>query len=168
MLSRLVALSVRHRLVVLFLAVVLAAWGGFELTRLPIDAVPDITNRQVQITTLSPSLSPEEIEQRVTFPVETALAGIPGLVETRSISRNGFSQITAVFTDQTDLYFARAQVGERMQAVREQLPAGVTPEMAPVTTGLGEVLMWTVKIDPRALVKAGTPGPQPDGAYITP
>ncbi len=168
MLSRIVALSVRHRLVVVCLALALAAWGGFELTRLPIDAVPDITNRQVQITTLSPALSPEEIEQRVTFPVETALAGIPGLVETRSISRNGFSQITAVFTDQTDLYFARAQVGERMQAVREQLPAGVTPDMAPVTTGLGEVLMWTVKIDPRAPVKAGTPGPQPDGAYVTP
>ncbi len=96
MLNRIVALSVRHRIVVVLLALAIGAWGLVELLRLPIDAVPDITNRQVQVTTVAPALSPEEIEQRVTFPLETTLAGIPGLVETRSVSRNGFSQSTAV------------------------------------------------------------------------
>ena len=169
MLGKLVALSVRHRILVVLIALAVAVWGGFELTRLPIDAVPDITNRQVQVTTISPALSPEEIEQQVTFPVETALAGIPGLEETRSISRNGFSQITAVFTDRTDVYFARSQVNERMEAVRDQLPAGADPQMAPITTGLGEILMWTVQVDPKAKpVAAGAPGPQADGSYVTP
>jgi len=169
MLNRIVALSVRHRIVVVLLAVALGVWGMFELFRLPIDAVPDITNRQVQVTTVAPALSPEEIEQRVTFPLETTLAGIPGLVETRSVSRNGFSQITAVFTEQTETYFARSQVNERLQAARDELPPGAEPILAPVTTGLGEVLMWTVRISPTArAVKAGTPGPQPDGSYLTP
>jgi cobalt-zinc-cadmium resistance protein CzcA len=169
MLGKLVGLSVRHRILVVLIALAVAGWGGFELTRLPIDAVPDITNRQVQVTTISPALSPEEIEQQVTFPLETALAGIPGLVETRSLSRNGFSQITAVFTDRTDVYFARNQVNERLQAVRDRLPAGADPEMAPITTGLGEIVMWTVRIDPKALPSApGKPGPQADGSYLTP
>ncbi len=106
MLNKIVALSVRHRFAVILIALAIAAYGAVELFRLPIDAVPDITNRQVQVTTVAPALSPEEIEQRVTYPLETALTGIPGLIETRSISRNGFSQITAVFTDQTDVYFA--------------------------------------------------------------
>lgn len=169
MLSRVVALSVRHRFIVVVLALALAALGVFELFRLPVDAVPDITNRQVQITTVAPALSPEEIEQRVTFPLETTLAGIPGLVETRSTSRNGFSQITAVFTDATDVYFARSQVNERLQAARDELPEGAEPMMAPITTGLGEVLMWTVRIAPaKGAAKAGAPGPQPDGSYLTP
>jgi len=169
MLNRLVAHSVRHRFVVIALAMLMAGWGAFELFRLPIDAVPDITNRQVQVTTVSPALSPEEIEQRVTFPLETTLAGIPGLVETRSISRNGFSQITAVFTEQTDIYFARSQVAERLQAARDELPDGVEPALAPITTGLGEVLMWTVRMEPAPRgARTGTPGPQPDGAYLTP
>lgn len=168
MLGRLVALSVQHRFLVLLAAALVAAWGGFELTRLPIDAVPDITNRQVQVTTIAPALSPEEIEQRVTFPVETALAGTPGLTQTRSISRNGFSQITAVFTDETDVYRARALVNERLQAVRDQLPPGAEPELAPISTGLGEVLMWTLDYAPPATARAGAPGVQPDGSYLTP
>jgi len=168
MLSRLVTLSVRHRIAVVLVTVLVAAFGVSQLFRLPIDAVPDITNKQVQVTTIAPALSPEEIEQRVTFPVETALGGIPGLVETRSISRNGFSQITAVFRDSTDLYFARQQVNERLEAVREELPADARPEMAPITTGLGEILMWTVEFRPVKGARAGAPGPQPDGSYITP
>jgi cobalt-zinc-cadmium resistance protein CzcA len=169
MLSWIVAFAVRRRYIVLLLALAVAAWGAFELFKLPVDAVPDITNRQVQVTTISPALSPEEIEQRVTFPLETALAGIPGLVQTRSLSRNGFSQITAVFADATDVYFARNQVNERLQGARDQLPAGVEPQLAPITTGLGEIVMWTVKITPNAKpVRAGAPGLQPDGAYVTP
>ncbi len=100
--------------------------GARELMRLPIDAVPDITNRQVQITTIAPALGPEEVERQVTFPLETALAGLPGLVETRSLSRHGFSQITAVFTDRTDIYFARNLINERVQASREDLPGGLS------------------------------------------
>ena len=168
MLNKIVALSVRHRFAVILIALAIAAYGAVELFRLPIDAVPDITNRQVQVTTVAPALSPEEIEQRVTYPLETALTGIPGLIETRSISRNGFSQITAVFTDQTDVYFARNQVTERLQGARDELPEGAEPALAPITTGLGEVMMWTVKIAPAKGVKPGQPGPQPDGSYLTP
>ncbi|MGH6997453.1 MAG: efflux RND transporter permease subunit, partial [Phenylobacterium sp.] len=168
MLNKVVALSVRHRFAVILIALAIAAYGAVELFRLPIDAVPDITNRQVQVTTVAPALSPEEIEQRVTYPLETALTGIPGLVETRSISRNGFSQITAVFTDQTDVYFARNQVTERLQGARDELPDGAEPALAPITTGLGEVMMWTVKMAPAKGVRPGQPGPQPDGSYLTP
>ena len=122
MLDRIIDASVRFRWWVLGLAVVLAVLGGRELLKLPIDAVPDITNRQVQITTVAPALGPEEVERQVTFPMETALAGLPGLTETRSLSRHGFSQITAVFTDSTDIYFARNLVNERIQSAREDLP----------------------------------------------
>ena len=171
MLSKIIDLSVRNRWLVALVAALVAAVGLFELTRLPIDAVPDITNRQVQVTTVAAALSPEEMERRVTFPLETALAGIPGLTETRSISRNGFSQITAVFTDATDIYFARQQVSERLQAASESLPAGVEPALSPITTGLGEVLMWTVDYAPRTRANtadAGRPGLQADGSYVTP
>ncbi|HHE9946092.1 TPA: efflux RND transporter permease subunit, partial [Enterobacter cloacae] len=140
--------SVQFRWAVVFAATLVMAYGLFQLSRLPIDAVPDITNRQVQINTVAPALAPAQIERQVTYPLETALAGIPGLTRTRSISRNGFSQVTAIFTDQTDIYFARQQVGERMREVEEDLPEGVTPMMSPVTTGLGEVLMWTVDFTP--------------------
>ena len=119
MLNRIIDASVRFRWLVVGLAVVLAILGGRELLHLPIDAVPDITNRQVQITTVAPALGPEEVERQVTFPLETALAGLPGLTETRSLSRHGFSQITAVFTDATDIYFARNLVNERLQAARD-------------------------------------------------
>src|SRR5262245_48012351 len=144
MIERVLAFSVRRRWLVLLATLIAAAAGVWSLMRLPIDAVPDITNNQVQINVLAPALSPVDVEKQVTFPVETALAGIPGLEYTRSISRNGFSQVTAVFTDRTDIYFARQQVGERLVEARRWLPPGVDPRMGPISTGLGEIYMWTV------------------------
>ncbi|MDX2093023.1 MAG: efflux RND transporter permease subunit, partial [Kofleriaceae bacterium] len=118
MLERLLRFSVAHRWFVVLGTIALAAIGANALLRLPIDAIPDITNRQVVINTLDPSLSPTEVEKQVTFVVETALAGIPGLSYTRSLSRNGFSQVTAVFGDDVDIFFARQQVLERLGAAR--------------------------------------------------
>ena len=170
MIARIVSWAVAQRWLVLLLTAVAATIGAYSLYRLPIDAVPDITNNQVQINVRAPALSPELVEKQVSFPIETALAGVPGLEYTRSLSRNGFAQITAVFTDATDIYFARQQVGERLQGVRENLPAGVNPEMGPIATGLGEVYMYTVHLEHRAddRHKPGEPGQQPDGSYITP
>ena len=172
MLERILKLSIQHRWLVVLLVAAVAGLGVWSLERLPIDAVPDITNNQVQINTLMPSLSPAEIEQQVTFPVETALAGIPGLQYTRSLSRNGFSQVTAVFHDDVDIYYARNQINERITAARESLPSGAEPKMGPVTTGLGEVYMWAVDYQHRsgtgAAVEDGQPGWQSDGAYLTP
>jgi cobalt-zinc-cadmium resistance protein CzcA len=171
MFKTIIEASVRFRWFVVLATALVAAVGLFELTRLPIDAVPDITNRQVQINTLAPALAPEQMERQVTYPLETAMAGIPGLQSTRSLSRNGFSQITVIFTDQTDIYFARQQVAERMAQARENLPSGVEPVLAPITTGLGEVLMWTVDytpFNPKAVAKPGEPGWQAGGAYLTP
>lgn len=155
MFNALIAASVRFRWTVVFVAAAVAGYGLFDLARLPIDAVPDITNRQVQINTIAPALAPEQIERQVTYPLETALSGIPGMTSTRSLSRNGFSQVTAIFTDETDIYFARQQVAERMRDVQEDLPEGVVPSMSPVTTGLGEVLMWTVDFTPFETPAAG-------------
>ena len=162
--------SVRFRWFVVLAVALVAAWGLVQLTRLPIDAVPDITNRQVQINTVDPALAPEQMERQVTYPLETAMAGIPGLESTRSLTRNGFSQVTVIFTDQTDIYFARQQVAERMAQAREKLPEGVEPSLAPITTGLDEVLMWTVDFKPfdAKAVRPGRPGWQADGAYLTP
>jgi cobalt-zinc-cadmium resistance protein CzcA len=172
MIAKLMALSVRARWAVLFLYLIIAGLGVWQLTRLPIDAVPDITNNQVQINTIDPRLSPVEIEKLVTYPIEISLAGIPGLETTRSISRNGFSQVTAIFSDSTDLYFARQQVGERLRAAAENLPDGTQPQVGPVATGLGEVVMYTVgyaKPDGKGTKRvANQPGWQPDGAYLTP
>ena len=171
MFKSIIEASVRFRWFVVLATALVAALGLFELTKLPIDAVPDITNRQVQITTVAPALAPEQIERQVTYPLETAMAGIPGLTSTRSLSRNGFSQITVIFTDQTDIYFARQQVAERLAQARESMPEGVEPALAPITTGLGEVLMWTVDYLPfnsRNLARPGQPGWQPGGVYLTP
>ena len=171
MFTAIIQASVRFRWFVIIAVSLVAALGLFELTKLPIDAVPDITNRQVQITTVAPALAPEQIERQVTYPLETALAGIPGLTSTRSLSRNGFSQITAIFTDQTDIYFARQQVAERLAAASEGLPEGVEPGLSPITTGLGEVLMWTVDYVPfttETLARPGQPGWQAGGVYLTP
>lgn len=170
MIERILSLSIRRRHLVVLLVAVLAAFGLQSLRHLPIDAVPDITNNQIQITTLAPSLSPFEIEQQVTFPVETGLSGIAGLEGTRSISVNGLSQVTAIFAEDVDIYFARQQVGERLGEVREQLPPGLTPTMGPISTGLGEVYMWTVEYAPFDVAQAvdGQPGWQRDGAYLTP
>ncbi|WP_068878003.1 MULTISPECIES: efflux RND transporter permease subunit [unclassified Phenylobacterium] len=171
MIGRILDLSVRFRWTVVALVALVAAFGLYNLIRLPIDAVPDITNKQVQINTVAPALAPAEIEKLVTYPVETAMAGIPGLQSTRSISRNGFSQVTVVFTERTDIYFARQQVAERLIQAGESLPEGAQPMMGPISTGLGEVLMWTVEYEhpggrgaPR---RNGQPGWQADGAYLT-
>jgi len=170
MIARIVTWAVEKRWLVLAFTAVAAVIGAYSLSRLPIDAVPDITNNQVQINVRAPALSPELVEKQVSFPIETALAGIPGLEYTRSLSRNGFAQVTAVFTDTTDIYFARQQVGERLEAVKESLPNNASPEMGPISTGLGEVYMWTVRLEHRADDKhrPGEPGQQPDGSYITP
>jgi len=166
MLNRIIDAAVRHRWLIIVLALLWAAVGARELTRLPIDAVPDITNRQVQITTVAPALGPEEVERQVTFPLETALSGLPGLVETRSLSRHGFSQITAVFTDSTSIWFARSLVNERMQDARADLPDGLTPSMGPVVTGLGEVYIWTVEMK-GAAARTGVPYVTPEGERLT-
>ncbi|MFA7263020.1 MAG: CusA/CzcA family heavy metal efflux RND transporter [Caulobacter sp.] len=172
MIANLMALSVRSRWMIIALTLIVSAYGVFQLTRLPIDAVPDITNKQVQINTLDASLSPVEIEKRVTFPVETALAGIPGLQTTRSLSRNGFSQVTAIFDENVDLYFARQQVSERIAQARDSLPEGVQPQIGPVTTGLGEVFMYAIDYanpgGKGATVRNGQPGWQSDGSFLTP
>ncbi len=124
MIERILAFSVRRRWLVLLLTIAAAAGGAWSLTRLPIDAVPDVTNVQVQINAFAPALSPLEIEKQVTFPIEIALAGTPGLENTWSFSRNGFAQVTAVFSDHTDIYFARQQVSERLAAAKPTLPPG--------------------------------------------
>jgi len=171
MIGRILSMAVKGRWYVVFITLIIAVFGAWQLSKLPIDAVPDITNKQVQINTVDPSLSPTEIEKRVTFPIETALAGIPGLETTRSISRNGFSQVSAVFKESTDLYFARQQVAERLTQARDTLPAGVQPQVGPVTTGLGEVYMYTVEFanpgGKGAKIKDGSPGWQSDGSYLT-
>ena len=172
MIANLIALSVRARWFVVILTLLIGAIGLWQLLKLPIDAVPDITNKQVQINTVEPGLSPIDMEKRVSFPIETALAGIPGLETTRSLSRNGFSQVTAIFTEGTDLYFARQQVSERLTQARDSLPAGVQPQVGPVTTGLGEVFMYTIDYanpgGKGAKVIDGQPGWQSDGSYLTP
>jgi len=170
MIDRIVTGAVERRWLVLLLTAIAAIVGAVSLSRLPIDAVPDITNNQVQVNVLAPALSPELIEKQVAFPIETALAGIKGLESTRSLSRNGFAQVTAVFSDSTDIYFARQQVQERLTAAQEVLPSGVRPEMGPIATGLGEVYIWTLRYAERGHDghKPGEPGLQPDGSYITP
>jgi cobalt-zinc-cadmium resistance protein CzcA len=172
MLTRVLNFSLEHRYLVVLLVIGAAALGLFSLQRLPIDAVPDITNNQVQINTAYAALSPEDVEKQITFPVETALAGIPGLQSTRSLSRNGFSQVTAVFDEDVDIYFARNQISERLAEAREALPAGAEPAMGPITTGLGEVYMWTVEYEHPGgnggLVNDGQAGSQSDGSYLTP
>jgi len=167
MIHRLLDAAIRFRWSVVFITLLVAVYGVFQLMKLPIDAVPDITNTQVQINTVDPALGPLDIERLVTFPVETAMAGIPGLQSTRSISRNGFSQVTVIFEDHSDLYFARAQVAERLNQAKGSLPDGVEPQMGPVSTGLGEVLMYIVDFDAKAPRIAGKPGFQPDGSYLT-
>lgn len=172
MIERILGFSLTHRFLVVLLVAAAAAFGIRSLQQLPIDAVPDITNNQVQINTAVASLSPFEIEKNVTFPIETALAGIPGLSYTRSLSRNGFSQVTAVFNEDIDIYFARTQVAERLSQAKGDLPDGAEPRMGAVSTGLGEIYMWTVHFEhPRgkgAEIKDGQPGWQSDGSYLTP
>jgi heavy metal efflux system protein len=171
MIEKILDVVIRFRWSVVVLTLIVAAFGATQLLKLPIDAVPDITNKQVQVNTVAPAFGPLDMERLVTFPVETAMAGIPGLESSRSISRNGFSQVTIVFDEGVDLYFARQQVAERLTQAKESLPEGVEPQMGPITTGLGEVLMYVVEYEPAGTAKhpkvAGKPGFQPDGSYLT-
>src|SRR6266581_2040900 len=171
MIERIIDFSVRRRWLILMITLAAAVSGFWSLTRLPIDAVPDVTNVQVQVNAVAPALTPVEIEKQVTFPIETALAGTPGLESTRSFSRNGFAQVTAVFTDRTDIYFARQQVAERLTEVKATLPPGTEVRMGPISTGLGEIYWWSVEYAPpgeAAPVRDDKPGWQSDGTYLTP
>ncbi|MBA3897079.1 MAG: efflux RND transporter permease subunit [Sphingomonadaceae bacterium] len=171
MIAAVLSASVRARWTILFFTAIVAGSGAWQLNLLPIDVTPDITNKQVQINTVVPTLSPVEIEKRVTFPVETALSGLSGVESTRSFSRNGFSQVTVIFKDSADLYFMRQQVRERLDQARPNLPDMAEPQMGPVSTGLGEVFHYSVefrypngKSAPRV---DGKPGWQTDGTFLT-
>jgi cobalt-zinc-cadmium resistance protein CzcA len=161
MLNFILSFSIRNRWLVLVAVAAVGALGIYNYQRLPIDAVPDITNVQVQINTEAPGYSPLEAEQRITYPVETAMAGLPSLEYTRSISRYGLSQVTVVFEEGTDIYFARQLISERINGVKSQLPDGFEPTMGPVATGLGEIFMYTVEPENEAVRK-------PDGTEYTP
>src|SRR3990172_11909993 len=157
MLERILKFSIRRRWVVLMATLAVAVLGIYNYQKVPIDAVPDITNVQVQINTEVPGYSPFEVEQRITFPIETSMAGLPGLIETRSLSRYGLSQVTVIFQDGTDIYFARQLINERIQEIKGKLPPDIEPIMGPIATGLGEIFMWTVKPKAGALKEDGTP-----------
>ncbi len=158
LLNKLLAFSVRHRWLVVALTLVVCAIGAYNFTRLPIDAVPDITNVQVQINTSVKALPPEEVERLVTFPIEWSMGGIPKVQQVRSISRYGLSQVTLVFEDGTNIYWARQLVGERLAQAKEGLPEGVgEPQMGPIATGLGEIFMWTVEAEEGATRPDGKP-----------
>ncbi len=157
MIAQILKFSITHRWVMMGLTLVMAGVGIYSLTRLNIDAVPDITNVQVQVTAQAKGLAPLEIEQRITFPLETGMSGLPHLVKTRSLSQYGISLITMIFEDGVDIYFARRVVSERLQELKNKLPPGIEPVMGPISTGLGEIFMWTVEASPNAKKPDGTP-----------
>ncbi|NVM91384.1 cobalt-zinc-cadmium resistance protein CzcA [Variovorax sp. SG517] len=157
MFERIIRFSIEQRWLVLLAVFGMAALGIFSYQKLPIDAVPDITNVQVQINTAAPGYSPLETEQRVTYPIETVMAGLPGLQQTRSLSRYGLSQVTVIFKDGTDIYFARQLVNERIQSARESMPRGISPVIGPISTGLGEIYLWTVEAEEGARNAEGKP-----------
>jgi len=157
MLDKIIAVSIRQRWLVVVVALAIAGLGAYSFGRLPIDAVPDITNVQVQINTPVKALSPVEVEKRITFPIEWAMGGIPNVEEVRSLSRYGLSQVTVIFKEGTDIYWARQLVSERLSAAKESLPPGLAePQMGPVATGLGEIYMWTLSAAPDAKKPDGT------------
>jgi len=160
MFERIIRFCIEQRWLVMLAVLAMAALGVYSYTRLPVDAVADISNVQVVVNTEAPGYSPLEIEQRVTYPIETGMAGLPGLEQTRSLSRYGLSQVTAIFRDGTDIHFARQLVNQRMQEARDRLPAGLAPTMGPISTGLGEIYLWTVEAEPGAR--------KPDGSAYTP
>ncbi|MFJ3010566.1 CusA/CzcA family heavy metal efflux RND transporter [Pseudomonas fluorescens] len=156
MFERLIQFAIEQRIIVLLAVLLMAGLGVASYQKLPIDAVPDITNVQVQINTGAAGFSPLETEQRITFPIETAMAGLPALEQTRSLSRSGLSQVTVIFKDGTDLFFARQLVNERLQIAKEQLPEGAEAVMGPISTGLGEIFLWTVEAQEGALKEDGS------------
>jgi heavy metal efflux system protein len=157
MIDALIRFSIARRWVVLFLVLAVGAFGVWNYQRLPIDAVPDITNVQVQINTAAPGYSPLEVEQRITYLVEVSIAGLPSMEETRSLSRYGLSQVTVIFKDGTDIYWARNLINERLQQAKSQLPNGIEPTMGPIATGLGEIFLYTVHADEKARQPNGQP-----------
>ena len=171
MIHAIIAFSVRARWLILFLTLITAGIGIWQAILLPIDVTPDITNKQVQINTIVPTLTPVEVEKRVTYPIETALTGLDGVESTRSFSRNGFSQVTAVFKESADLYFMRQRVMERLDQARKDLPEGADPQMGPVSTGLGEVFHYDVEFHypagKEAPIQNGRAGWQSDGSFLT-
>ena len=164
MFEKIIRFSIDQRWLVMLMVLGMAALGVYSYQKLPIDAVPDITNVQVQINTAAPGYSPLESEQRITFPIETVMAGLPNLQQTRSLSRYGLSQVTVIFKDGTDIYFARQLVNERIQQAKGKLPAGAEPSMGPISTGLGEIFMWTVD----ARTASGEGAHKVDGTPYTP
>ncbi|HHM12998.1 MAG TPA: efflux RND transporter permease subunit, partial [Planctomycetaceae bacterium] len=149
MINKIIDASLNNRFAILLLALLVVAIGIHSMTVLPVDAVPDLTNVQVQILTSSPALGPVEMEQFVTFPVETAMSGIPRVEEIRSVTRFGLSNVTVVFEEGTDIYWARQQVGERLTEAREQIPEGLgTPTMGPIATGMGEIYQFELRAKP--------------------
>jgi len=157
MFERLIRFAIEQRWLILLAVLGMAGLGIYSYQKLPIDAVPDITNVQVQINTAATGYSPLETEQRISYPIETVMAGLPGLEQTRSLSRYGLSQVTVIFKDGTDIYFARQLVNERIQSARDQLPAGISPVIGPISTGLGEIYLWTVEAQDGARKPDGTP-----------
>lgn len=168
MIEKIIRFALHYPLAIIALTIGAASWGVYSFYQLPIDAVPDITNNQVQINTLLPGYSPEQMEKQVTYVIENGLAGIPGLETTRSITRNGFSQVTAIFDEGVNVYFARQQINERISEMKDDLPRGAEPKMGPISTGLGEVYMWTVDYADKPANKSKYIGLQADGSYITP
>src|ERR1700751_672708 len=170
MITRLLSFCVRARWFIVFLTAVVAAYGSYELTYLRLDSLPDITNKQVMINYAAPALGPEDVEKRITFPIEAAISGLAGIESTRSFSRNGYGQVTAVFRESANLYFMRQQVAERLAQAKANLPPGIEPQLGPVSTGLGEVFMYSVEYDnpgrAGASVGDGAPGWQSDGSYL--
>lgn len=160
MFERIIRFAIEQRWLVILAVLAMGALGIYNYSRLPIDAVPDITNVQVQINVGAPGYSPLEVEQRITYPIETVMAGLPGLEQTRSLSRYGLSQVTVIFKDGTDIYFARQLVNQRLQEATDNLPDGINPSMGPISTGLGEIYLWTVEAEDGAL--------KPDGMPYTP
>ena len=157
MFERIIRFAIEHRWLVLLAVLGMGAYGIYSYQKLPIDAVPDITNVQVQINTAAPGYSPLETEQRISYPIETVMSGLPHLEQVRSLSRYGLSQVTVIFKDGTDIYFARQLVNERIQQARSQLPPGIDPGMGPISTGLGEIYLWTVEAREDARKADGTP-----------
>ncbi|MCC7244416.1 MAG: efflux RND transporter permease subunit, partial [Saprospiraceae bacterium] len=149
MLDKIIHFSIKNKFIVGLFTLALVLWGIFSLSRLPIDALPDITNNQVQILTTSPTLAAQEVEKFITYPIEQAVKPIPRLIELRSVSRFGLSNITAVFEEDVDIYWARAQISERLKEAENNIPAGMgTPELAPISTGLGEIYQYTISAKP--------------------
>ncbi len=153
---KIINFSIHHHFIVLISVICLMVLGIYNFQKLPIDAVPDITNVQVQINTEAKGYSPLEVEQRITFPIETALSGIPKMDHTRSLSRYGLSQITVIFEDGTDIYFARQLIAERLQQIKNILPQNIDPIMGPISTGLGEIYFYTVEADKKAKKEDGS------------